>query len=759
MAVSQSISLTQGVQSIENNTTQVTFTWTSTQTGQSHNDYTRTAHYYVSINGGAETAYSVLYTLPQYATTTIVSKTFTVAHNNDGTGSITVRTWMDTSISAGVVQKSQSLTLTTIPRSSKINSFTGTDLAGSFSVGYTSYSSSFTNKLRISVPNVKSLETFNYTSGASFKLSQTSLDYLYSYMSKTDKVQLGAVIETWSGNTKIGESSELIHDCYAPSNIKPSLGTISLDPANITTADGDSRNILVQGKNKITISVSGCKPGSGSSIKSYTFTVLSGSTTIATNTVTSTSTSASTTFGPFSQTGDFKFRVTVTDNRSRTINNSGSEPVCTCYNYAAPYFSAFNAYRANSDGSPNVNGTYLQCDYTPVYSSVNSTNKATITVHYNEKTSNSSRVNLEEKDATYNVYLTIADNYGGSNKSSTITVFGSSRIFNITADGTGFAIGKMAEIPNGYPGIFESRWPAKFNDDCEIKEGCDIGGNLTVNGGSTINGGLTLGTSTQSSTPIVGITVHDVRDATITPNSFGDRNANFYFDTLNDGRWYSILHMKGWTGNYAAWELAGNAHSSSSDGTLKYRQGVGNTWGEWQTVLTDKSAFLPLSGGTLTGKLTLDNTLLYATNGTGGLDCNDSDIINANGIYFNDSSNSAGESINFYRSSGYWDTLYAAGGALKFHPNRSTSAALGGYTICSTYNFRRGTCTLSSSADTTVTFSSAFNGTPTVILTPLTTAAGVITGKVKSVSTTGFTAIIGGEPVNTALFAYLAVYI
>ena len=228
----------------------------------------------------------------------------------------------------------------------------------------------------------------------------------------------------------------------------------------------------------------------------------------------------------------------------------------------------------------------------------------------------------------------------------------------------------------------------------------------------------------------------------------------------------SVLHMKGWTGDYAAWELAGNAHSSSNDNTLKYRQGIGETWGDWQTVITNKNinnyvdqgTYLPLNGSkALTGKLTLDGSLYYS-NDTAGLDCQNSDIINANAIYFQDASDSAGEAINFYRSDGYWDTLYAYSGKLKFHPNRSTSTALSGYTIYNSSNFRCGTCTLSSSTDTTITFSSALGGTPIVMLTPLTSVTGVVAGKVKSTSSTGFTAIIGGSEINSAKFAYLAIY-
>lgn len=116
MAVYQSLTLSQISQNIQGNTSQVRILWESTQTGASHNDNSRTAYYYIYINGGQATQYSVSYTLPQGTTKTIVDTTITVPHRNDGTGTITVNTWMDTRISAGVVEKSQTLTLSTIPR-------------------------------------------------------------------------------------------------------------------------------------------------------------------------------------------------------------------------------------------------------------------------------------------------------------------------------------------------------------------------------------------------------------------------------------------------------------------------------------------------------------------------------------------------------------------------------------------------------------------------------------------------------------------
>lgn len=121
MAVSQSLSVTEvaNSQSVANNTSKVRIVWTSTQSGESYNGYTRTAYFYVSVNGGAETKYSVSYTLPKGTTKTILDKTITVTHEDDGSGTVKVRTWMDTDISAGVVEKSKSITLEIIPRASE----------------------------------------------------------------------------------------------------------------------------------------------------------------------------------------------------------------------------------------------------------------------------------------------------------------------------------------------------------------------------------------------------------------------------------------------------------------------------------------------------------------------------------------------------------------------------------------------------------------------------------------------------------------
>ena len=56
---------------------------------------------------------------------------------------------------------------------------------------------------------------------------------------------------------------------------------------------------------------------------------------------------------------------------------------------------------------------------------------------------------------------------------------------------------------------------ATFTEDVLIKQGT-----------------LTIGLSSQTSAPGVGIHVHDLRDVTITPGIFGEKQANLYFGEI-----------------------------------------------------------------------------------------------------------------------------------------------------------------------------------------------------------------------------------
>jgi len=79
--------------------------------------------------------------------------------------------------------------------------------------------------------------------------------------------------------------------------------------------------------------------------------------------------------------------------------------------------------------------------------------------------------------------------------------------------------------------------------------------------------------------------------------------------------------------------------------------------------------YLPLSGGTMTGSLTM---LGEQYSGNYGLNMNNSDIINANRIVFADLSDSYTEGLAFYRSSTTYDNFWIKNGVMYFTPNAPT---------------------------------------------------------------------------------------
>ena len=265
MAVTQTLSVTEVSGSVNNtaNTSKVRILWQSTQTGDSWNGYTRTAKYYISINGGAETPYSVSYTLPQNSTKTIVDTTITVTHNGDGTGSVKVRTWMDTSISAGVVELNKTLNLTTIPRASTITSAADRTLGTACAVKWTPLSQSFRYKLKFTIGD------FSYTTGAIHPNTLSAYTYTSYALPIADiapkitgKPPTGTMtvtLYTYSDSgatTQIGSASSKTFTVTVPndSTTKPSV-TMTLTPVSSLASQFSS--LYIQGKSMVKATITG----------------------------------------------------------------------------------------------------------------------------------------------------------------------------------------------------------------------------------------------------------------------------------------------------------------------------------------------------------------------------------------------------------------------------------------------------------------------------------------------------------------------
>lgn len=120
MAVYQNLSVTQLGQNGEENTSVIKILWQSTQTGPSYNAIADTGRYTVIVNGQEQVTREVTFVLPPNTTETIVSAEEVIFHNDKGEAEVTVKTWMNTHISAGIVELSQTLKLDPIPQASTV---------------------------------------------------------------------------------------------------------------------------------------------------------------------------------------------------------------------------------------------------------------------------------------------------------------------------------------------------------------------------------------------------------------------------------------------------------------------------------------------------------------------------------------------------------------------------------------------------------------------------------------------------------------
>ena len=152
----------------------------------------------------------------------LASGSYSVPHNDDGTKSVfcIANCTGGGSNGPGDGECYGNLTLTTIPRAATINSFSGNDIDNDFSVGYTKYVNDWTYYLRLSLSNNTQLDRVVYnTSGAIYRLPDSAKDIIYNSVGNNDTVSIKAVIETYNGGTKIGESSALTNTCNINRNM------------------------------------------------------------------------------------------------------------------------------------------------------------------------------------------------------------------------------------------------------------------------------------------------------------------------------------------------------------------------------------------------------------------------------------------------------------------------------------------------------------------------------------------------------------
>lgn len=449
MAVSQSLTLTQVSQSVVGNSSQVRILWTSTQTGESYNIYKRTAKYYVSVNGGAEVVYSVTYNLPKQTTATILDTTITVPHTAAGAGQVKVRTWMDTDISAGVVQKESVLTLTTIPRATTPTfSASSADMGSKVTITMNRAVSSFVHDLYYSFAGA----AFVYIAGDLGTSYSWTVPDLATRIPNATSGALTVRCVTRSGSTTIG-TKDVVFTAKVPGSVMPTISSVTTTEATADLAAQFGAFVKNHSTLAVAVTAAGAK---GSTIVSCTSTLDGVS-----------YTGLRFTSGVLTTAGTLNLVTTVTDSRRRSVKLTTKIAVV---DYYPPETSKLVVYRVDADGNAKNDGKYLCVDYAYKVAPVGNKNTSTMTMSAKRSIDtawttiltgssyNNAAVRKFDKEYTtdyqFDIKIEVVDWFGA--KAEYIATLPTAKvIMDLKANGRGVAFGKTSEFDG-----FELAMPA-----------------------------------------------------------------------------------------------------------------------------------------------------------------------------------------------------------------------------------------------------------------------------------------------------------
>lgn len=376
-------------------------------------------------------------------------KTYTVRvpHNNDGTKSCTLSaSWrmsgVYSGVSVGTITASTTVTLNTIARASSITSASNVTLGNACSVTWTPASSGFRYKLKFAIGNWTYTTNYispNRTSSYTYT-GYTIPTSVSSQLPSTASGTMTVYLYSYSGSTQIGSTASKNFIIYVPSNIIPTLGTVSATIVNSNSVI-NKWGIAVAGYTKVKISAT-ASGSNGSTIKSFT---ISGGYSTTQN-----GTSLSYTGGIISSSGSKTFTVVAKDSRGRNSASKSTSSI-TFYQYSSPSVTTFTATRSET----NAKKIIVKANWN--YASVNGKNSTTATLYYKRSNtytwstygtiSRNTSITLTndfEEIYSYDFRINVVDSIGSSAQMdafvSTIEV-----LMDFKEGGKGLGIGKIAE--------------------------------------------------------------------------------------------------------------------------------------------------------------------------------------------------------------------------------------------------------------------------------------------------------------------------
>lgn len=348
-------------QSINDNTSTLSLDlWVYDGTGYSQNQDANEAYYIIQ----GEKRWNPY----NYSTTgwyKLGSKSITVGHNADGTGSVTLSAeWdcgWDSAYTPRHLSLSEAVTLTTIPRASSV-SISGDALGKAVAISISRASSGFTHKLYYSCG---AISWAGIASDVGTSYSWTPPVSLAQQAPNASAVVGTIIVETYNGSTYIGVATAQF-TLAVPNTVVPSLAVSLSDPTKVSATYGGY--VQLRSKLKVDLTASGAQ---GSTIKAYNIK-LGDIYAVA---------AASGTTDYLPTAGALTLTCSVTDSRGRTTTKTQTITVLA---YSKPAISDISAARCNQDGTANRMGDYGKVTFSGVIAPLSNKNTAAYAVQYRE---------------------------------------------------------------------------------------------------------------------------------------------------------------------------------------------------------------------------------------------------------------------------------------------------------------------------------------------------------------------------------------
>lgn len=424
-------------QSIDNNTS--TIKWTLKGAG-SASGYYISGNFKVVINGA--TVYSSSTRIELWNGTTVASGTTTISHNADGTKSFTASAEAGIYYVAVNCTGSGSFTLDTIPRATTPTLSASTfDMGTSITISTPRASTSFTHTLSYTFGNLSGSIGSGIGTSTTWTVPLTLANAISNAISGVGSI----TCQTYNGSTLIGTKS-VTFTASVPSTVIPTISAVSIKEAVDGIADKFSGFVQNRSMLNVTITATGAYGSTITKYETYIQSVSYLGSSFTSNLITA--------------SGSIGVLTIITDSRGRTAQATNS---VTILEYASPTISTFTAFRCDSEGNADDEGTRINVAVNFNISTVNNLNDKYYEILYKVKgatswegtlasgnvySRNDSFVtsSLFSVDNAYELTIRIWDYFISSENgiNATINIPTAFTLFDCRNTGKGIAFGKVS---------------------------------------------------------------------------------------------------------------------------------------------------------------------------------------------------------------------------------------------------------------------------------------------------------------------------